>query len=1022
MHPILIPTKRWVTVLTLILSSFTLGHAQDVLLPFHVLNQSRGLSNQLNAHFGTDREGYFWTSSRDGLNRFDGNTVRVFRPTVNEEPVDPNINSKVFMDTLGRRWFTSSTALHYLTPEQDSMVSYQFPGNEQSYYYAFYLEQDRRLWTVANGQLYLVDIYGQPDTTRPRFSFPVYDVHVVPNEEGKVTHLLRPIYELRKGLEMLRVDEQANVVQRDTFFTGNRPEIYPEVSFSGAEVESDTSVWLASTAGLVHFNPQSPRDYRIYQHERQAAYAYQAIALWQDRYVWVGTFGDGLLLFDRLDKTWGRQDTFWMVDGTVEPVPRILRTAVDTFGRLWASSPGNGLFFCDLNYPKFRQLFPLSSLADEQSVTLWSLIEHEGRVLLSTLEQGLLYASNPSNRVPMVTSFSPTRLEVAPDGYIWGLDTRELVVLEKTTNGLNPVWQAPIPARHVVWNTAGQPIVNTSSALYLYPGKYPVVGNERLLAEINLPAELYFDRPTQLLFLSQGDNTLRIFDAQENYAERSAIRNIGTVNDFCRSRQADVIWLASSTGLFQYIPAADTVRSLPGNLTGGDLALTGIEEDKQGILWLSSYSGIYRFDPAQQSWTHYTQEDGLLSLDFQAGVSLRRADGTIYFGSQQGVVFFHPDSLQENTRRPNLVLEQWQVNDQKRSIQRFAQAKSPSFSAFENDLTFHFGALEYTDPDINRFRYVLRGDNGDTLQAGTNMLVKLYSLLPGQYELLATVGQADAPAYARQETYFFTIRPPWYRTWWARLLGVVLFLAVVYAIYRFRVQQIARREAFKRQEAEFRQKEAEYKQLVAETETAVLRLQMNPHFIFNSMNSINAYILHKDIDQANHYLNRFASLMRMILELSEYPFTSLDEEVELLELYLQAEAMRLRKELHYTFEVDSQLDPEDTLIPTMLLQPFVENAIWHGISPKREGGHIDIGFRQNEAQLICTVQDNGVGRSASAKTSPAHQSKALGITQKRLHMLAQQEQADAYLYIDDLHHSDGTPAGTRVTVTLPLIS
>ena len=1008
--------------MTMVLGSLTLGYAQDVLLPFHALNQSRGLSNQLNAHFGTDQAGYFWTSSRDGLNRFDGNTVRVFRPSIAGQAVDPNINSRVFMDTLGLRWFTSSTGLHYLTPEQDSTVSFQFPGQEQSYYYAFHLEQSRRLWTVANGQLYLVDVYGTPDTTQPRFSFPVYDVHAIANKEGMVTHLLRPTYELRKGLEVLRVDHQARVLQRDTFFAGHRPEIYPEVSFSGAAVENDTSVWLASTAGLVHFNPQFPADYRIYQHKSQSAYSYQALALWQDRFVWVGTFGEGLLLFDRTDETWVRQDTFWVVNGTVEPVPRILRMTVDTFSRLWVSSPGSGLYFCDLNYPKFRQLFPLSMLADEQSVTIRSLIEYEDQVLMSTLEKGLLSAGNTTKSIPVSTEVTPTRLKVGPNGNLWGMDTRELVVLQKTSNGFSPVWQAPIPARHVVWNAANQPIINTSSALFLYPGEYPVVGEERLLTEVNLPAELYFDRPTRLLFLSQGDNTLRIFDAQRDYAERPAIRNIGTVNDFCRSRQADVIWLATSTGLFQYVPSADTVRSLPTTPAGNNLALTGIEEDEQGLLWLSSYSGMFRFDPTQQSWTHYTQEDGLLSPDFQAGLSLRRTDGTIYFGSQRGVVFFHPDSLQENTRRPNLVLEKLQVNDQKRSAQVFAQAKSPSFSAFENDLTFHFGVLEYTDPDINRFRYVLRRDNGDTLQASTNTLVNLYSLAPGRYELLATVEQADVPAYARQESYPFTIRPPWYRTWWARLLGVVLFLAVVYAIYRFRVQQIARREAFKRQEAEFRQKEAEYKQLVAETETAVLRLQMNPHFIFNSMNSINSYILRRDMEQANDYLNRFARLMRMILELSEHPFTSLDEEVELLELYLQAEAMRLRKELHYSFEVDEQLDPEDTLLPTMLLQPFVENAIWHGISPRQEAGHIRIGFRQKGAQLICTVEDDGVGRAASAKTSSTHQSKALDITQKRLDMLAQQEGGEAHLTIDDLHHPDGTPAGTRVMVTLPLIA
>lgn len=199
---------------------------------------------------------------------------------------------------------------------------------------------------------------------------------------------------------------------------------------------------------------------------------------------------------------------------------------------------------------------------------------------------------------------------------------------------------------------------------------------------------------------------------------------------------------------------------------------------------------------------------------------------------------------------------------------------------------------------------------------------------------------------------------------------------------------------------------------------------MNPHFIFNSMNSISSYILQKDIDTANDYLNRFARLMRMILKFAEKPFLSVSEELELLEQYLNTEAMRFEDKVDYEFVVSEDLDPDEVILPTMILQPFIENAIWHGLADKPGPKKITIGLKLQNNQLVCSVQDNGIGRAAAGQrkeTSPAHESKAIAITRRRLDILDQRNGAATDLQITDLKDETGRPSGTKVTIRLPVL-
>ncbi|GAA3972953.1 tetratricopeptide repeat protein [Mucilaginibacter dorajii] len=199
---------------------------------------------------------------------------------------------------------------------------------------------------------------------------------------------------------------------------------------------------------------------------------------------------------------------------------------------------------------------------------------------------------------------------------------------------------------------------------------------------------------------------------------------------------------------------------------------------------------------------------------------------------------------------------------------------------------------------------------------------------------------------------------------------------------------------------------------VSAIEMKVLRLQLNPHFIFNSLNSISNFITRNDIKTADYFLAKFARLMRGTLENSEEREISLAEELQMTELYMQLEAIRLNQRFTYEFKVSADIDPNTTLVPPLILQPFVENSIWHGFAGKDEKGHILIEITRQEQLLLCFVTDDGIGRHEKTKAE-GKKSFGVKITADRLALLNRSKDNLAGVRIIDLEK------GTRVELKLP---
>jgi tetratricopeptide (TPR) repeat protein len=263
---------------------------------------------------------------------------------------------------------------------------------------------------------------------------------------------------------------------------------------------------------------------------------------------------------------------------------------------------------------------------------------------------------------------------------------------------------------------------------------------------------------------------------------------------------------------------------------------------------------------------------------------------------------------------------------------------------------------------------------------------------------------------------------------WLYIIGgsVLLILASLYFIYRFRLHGARLESELLKEKAEQEQKETAFQHKLADVSMSALRSQMNPHFIFNCLNSIKLYTAQNNSVAASEYLTKFSKLIRLILENSRNERITLSSELTALKLYIEMEAMRFKEKLTYSLSVEKNVESDYIEIPPLLLQPYVENAIWHGLMPRENGGHITItvSIQEEKSLLEININDNGIGRAAATslnyKTASKHRSYGMKATTERIALINQIYKAGANVFVHDLVNEEGEAAGTQVTIQIPV--
>ncbi len=367
----------------------------------------------------------------------------------------------------------------------------------------------------------------------------------------------------------------------------------------------------------------------------------------------------------------------------------------------------------------------------------------------------------------------------------------------------------------------------------------------------------------------------------------------------------------------------------------------------------------------------------------------------LWVGTNRGLVRFQ--QLPKPIPMPSPILERLWINNRPVA---FAQGKRLPYNA--NTLMLRFYSLHYCSEGNIHYRYRLLG--ADTAFTYSNVREVLFAKLrPGQYTFEV---QAQTPNshWSMPTRWHFRICPAWWQTTWFWLLFSLAGALGMGFAYRWQLRQ-------KQQQATTREK-------FRELESAALRAQMNPHFIFNCLNSIQHFVADNNADAAAHYLACFARLVRLALHGAVDGYHSLREEIEMLNNYLLLEQLRFQRRFAYRISVDAAIDLDDTPLPPLLVQPFVENALLHGLQNKSEMGFIAVAFALKDRKLIITITDNGPGLKATNDPKHPHRSVGMMLTQQRLALLSDEKTQGAHW--ENLIHPDGTPAGLRVTLRIPL--
>jgi hypothetical protein len=261
------------------------------------------------------------------------------------------------------------------------------------------------------------------------------------------------------------------------------------------------------------------------------------------------------------------------------------------------------------------------------------------------------------------------------------------------------------------------------------------------------------------------------------------------------------------------------------------------------------------------------------------------------------------------------------------------------------------------------------------------------------------------------------------------ILVLILLALIIYRnIYLQRKNEIHRRRIaendLQMQEMESEEKQRKLLHKATQLEVQALRSQMNPHFIFNCLSSINRFILKNESEAASDYLTKFSRLIRMVLINSKQSFITLEDELEMLRLYLEMERLRFKHSFDYSISFKNEIDPGSLFIPPLLLQPFAENAIWHGLMNKDVNGQLLVSLSKENNFINCIIEDNGVGRAKAAelKSKSAEKKKSMGmqITKERLSLLNEKDMEEAYFIVEDLVDHNGNALGTRIILKLRL--
>ncbi|MGV3631790.1 MAG: histidine kinase [Bacteroidota bacterium] len=931
------------------------------------------ISNEAH-HVLSDSKGFIWIATDGGICRYDGTKFTKFSLA---EGLPERMVTKLYEDKKGRIWFiTISSHIGYILNDKISVIRHRFkegPVNSvvDDFAYSIYVDEHDTLWvgTIFSGIVY-------------KSAYP---------------------YKARPVMKKMRANFVLEFNKKGEYIFGTYQLIAPKNNFS-------------YTLKLV-YDQQWKHKEHIYQFKAQFQ-GYQ----W-NRIVKAGP-GEFYLS--------NKNSLFSIRNGkyTEETDQGIASFEIDRRGRLWVCTIGKGIYLYPdrknrKNYKRYYLNEYVTDLATDKQGGTW----------ISTLYSGVKY-------VPNFNFISLLQEEKELDCIV---KHKNLVVVNQKLGDLIAVENDKELARYkgTVFYFTPHPF---SGHMFCY-----TLDSRGYYGEIEIPAMkpvkkssygksiayIKSMREYKSTYYILADNRIYTYDFK-NFKTRLVLVSNSRVNDLVILN--DTAWIATNNGLFNFdIKSGKWIKN---EFASGKLnfRIDNIVSAHKG-LWLNTFGKGLCFYNKKNKLKTYDRKNGLLSNYIRyiylddldnlwvasneglSRIELRNKNRIInyaYLGSydmgQINKILRLDTDLYLTTTNGLYKLPIEELDIQNKVLPLYITSVSSSYvkKIRDNDmleygdshLKIEFLSTNYASSQNREYYYFIRGlDN--TWHKTTNTSLTINKLPPGEYSFIVkTASNSHAKLH-------FSIKYPLWQKWWFICLVLFLLAFVAYQALSYRTRKIKEEE----------QEKNNIQVQIAGLQANVIRAQMNPHFMFNALNSIQGFILANENKQANFYLGKFSSLMRKIIQLSKHDFVTIKEELRLLQDYIEIEQMRCG----YSFDSEINMDQKEILgtrIPAMIIQPFIENAINHGLSPLVDRkGKLTITFSNIGKNIICTITDNGIGRTKAMEIKQKkiryHQSASIKLTENRIQLYNKLYKSESRISIIDLYDDQGNAEGTRVEIIIP---
>lgn len=956
-------------------------------LHFEHLDVKSGLAGNGVFDIKQDPNGFMWIATENGLSRYDG--VKFHQKEIE---LPDNFIRQVFFDNKGIMHITCPGSISHFVPEKGSFVHDTLPKEMNNSRNILFQDEKQRLW--------LYNRYG---------IFAFSDKKIVPIRGGNV----------RKMLKMPQ--NRAWIMTEDSVYIFDlTKKTYIKTLFTQKNAhlqclyqDKKGNIWIGG--------PETPAFYYTQTGEKVQTNIVAIDAIVEDSVgqIWFAN-KEGIGVYNALTKTCNLQP---IQSGEDEMRNEVTTLFCDKTGIIWIGTYVLGVYKLNPYSQQIPTYHPqLVAPKNIRSAIIKAFCtEKESNNIWIAGRTGTIYLWHlPENRFEFITQIpidafcfsickiSPTELLIGGNQYpgnalfIWNTQTHKLsqvtsskdIIIRHVTDikmdKYGDIWLSTVNGL-ICWKRKTNEWGVFSDWAKQNPNKIalqlaPNIENENLWWASTGKGVYQLDIRTHKIQLF---NICAEIDNDE-------ILNVCHVS-------ADEMWiLLRSRDVWRYSFRTKKAEHLQKEMG------CGIVADNVGNVWISHNRGISAYELKAQKWTHYDKSDGLQGYEYNDNAALLTHQGAVLFGGGYGFNAISPSLLRKNSRIPHISLTGFSVYDSKRLD--FFQIQSENeitLSYKENFFRIDFVLTDYVSPSKNRYEYQLVGIDKDWKKCEEHQRTAPYtSVPPGTYTFRVRATNNEGVWSKNIASITIKVLPPFWETWTFRITVLLVIGGLIYYLWKKEMT-----------------KQAMQQQIIA-LENKALRAQMNPHFIFNALNSIQDFIIDNNAKEASKYLNKFAKLIRLMLDNSEHSFVSLQKELDLLTYYIELERLRFNHNFEYIFEKSVEIDTYNISIPTMMIQPHVENAIWHGLQHKKEGGtlHLRI-YLLDEEQLVCEVEDDGIGREAAKairqNRHKDHESKGLSITENRLKLFQQSHNQSIGMKTIDKYDENGKATGTKIIITLP---